>query len=221
MNIQSIRVSDWDKDGTIVKVSNVTFDDGSEAPGYDLPAGLEEGKPLPEGWELATAKSGKKYIKPPKKGGGFGGGGGFAAHRNTKEGQEYEQERMDRRTALMQATALVSILPKDNELGTWGSVAGEMYAWLRQTAGGGHQGDAVRPSPAKSSWSAALGEGTADQGTTSTPAGGVSPAGEKPGTDLLGAAGGGGPHVHDFRSIPNVTKYVKCECGETQKKVQS
>ena len=42
-----------------------------------------------------------------QKAGGFGGGP--AAYRNTKEGHFYEQERMDRRTALMQAVGDVAV----------------------------------------------------------------------------------------------------------------
>jgi hypothetical protein len=132
MNVTGIRESEWNKDGTVVKVSNVTFDDGREAPGYDLPPGLEQGKPLPEGWEIATAKSGKLYIKVPKAGGKGGGyGGGAAAFRNTKEGQAVEQERMDRRTALMQAL----IGARDAGHGDVLAFADRYYEWLRRTAG--------------------------------------------------------------------------------------
>ena len=52
-------------------------------------------------------------------GGGSGGGGG--SYYNSKEGVEYTQERMDRRTALMQANDLEQ--------------AEAMYEWLRATAG--------------------------------------------------------------------------------------
>jgi hypothetical protein len=129
VNVVDLRVTDWDKDGTIVKVSHVKFDDGSEAPGYDLPPGVEVGKPLPDGWEVAQSKSGKPYIKVPKAGkGGFGGGA--AAFRNTKEGQFYEQERMDRRTALMQAIA--TGVGEEH----WHIYADRMYEWLRATSTG-------------------------------------------------------------------------------------
>lgn len=170
MNVTAIDVKDWDKDGTIVKVSNVTFDDGREVPGYDLPPGVEVGKPLPEGWEVATAKSGKLYIKVPKKGGG-GFGGGQAAFRNTKEGQAIEQERMDRRTALMQAIAAIPSTANPEEawqyvevegmvaVPRWEALALQMYGFLRQTAGGssstpfppaGEGSSASSPSPSSS-----------------------------------------------------------------------
>lgn len=108
MNVTAVRESDWNKDGTIVKVTTLTLEDGREVPGYDLPSTPEAGKPLPDGWEIATSKSGKPYIKVPKKGGGFGGGGA-TAFRNTKEGQAFEQQQMNRRTALMQAVAIASV----------------------------------------------------------------------------------------------------------------
>lgn len=135
--VTALRESDWNKDGTVVKVTNVTLDDGREAPGYDLPPGLEVGKPLPDGWEVTTAKSGKLYVKAPKpgRGGGFGGGGA-AAFRNTKEGQAVEQERMDRRTALMQAVVAHGPIQSNQGSRVIADYADEFYAWLRKTAGG-------------------------------------------------------------------------------------
>jgi len=133
-NVAAFRVSDWDKDGTIVKVTTVTLDDGREVPGYDLPPGIEANKPLPDGWEIATSAKGKPYIKVPKA--GKGGGGGFAAaFRNTKEGQAIEQERMDRRTALMQAVEAWAALPDPNP--GIENYADAFYTWLRETAAPG------------------------------------------------------------------------------------
>lgn len=112
MNVTAVRVSDWDKkDGSpIVKVSNVTFEDGKEVAGYDLPPGIEEGKPLPQGWEVATSAKGKPYIKVPKpRGGGGGFGGGAAAYRNTKEGQQFEAYARLVNTAIMQAEGNLSM----------------------------------------------------------------------------------------------------------------
>src|SRR5512147_2151616 len=117
MNVTAVEVKDWKKDdGTVTKVSNVTF---------------EVGKPLPQGWEVATSAKGKPYIKVPK----AGGKGGIApAFRNSKEGQLYEQERMDRRTALMQAVALaISMEPSGSE--EIDHYADHFYLWLRATAG--------------------------------------------------------------------------------------
>jgi hypothetical protein len=129
MNVTAIRESDWNKgDGTTVKVTDVTFEGGFKAPGYDLPSVPEIGKPLPDGWEVATSKAGKPYIKVPKKGGG--GGGGAPAHRNTKEGQAFEQQQMNRRTALMQAVALTT---QNKEIVA--TVADYFYAWLQSSEG--------------------------------------------------------------------------------------
>jgi hypothetical protein len=126
---------EWKKDdGTVTKVTDVRFDDGREVPGYDLPADkLVVGQPLPEGWSVEMSARGKPYIKVPKerKGGGFGGGA--AAFRNTKEGQAIEQERMDRRTALMQAVAN-SGPDMPNYVPNVLKYADEFYAWLRRSA---------------------------------------------------------------------------------------
>jgi hypothetical protein len=134
MNVTAIKESEWNKDGTIVKVTTVSLDDGREAPGYDLPLVPEVGKPLPDGWEVATAKSGKLYIKVPKAGGPKYSGG-VAAFRNTKEGQAIEQDAMNRRTALMQAVAVC----QDN----WDIEADKMYAWLSGTGAGSGEKPAV------------------------------------------------------------------------------
>jgi len=76
-----------------------------------------------ETFETAEGKSRFRLPREP----GQRRGGFEAAFRNTKEGQEYEQKRMDRRTALMQAVAYQ---------GTAGSIpdvikaADEFDAWL-------------------------------------------------------------------------------------------
>jgi len=151
MNVVGVEVKDWNKDdGTTVKVSHVRFDDGQDIPGYDLPPGIEVGKPLPAGWEIAQSKAGKPYIKVPKPGkGGFGGAP--AAYRNTKDGQFYEEERKDRRTALMQACEIsvdASVVLK---------LADTYYTWLRKTSGSapprvgtGDGGPTAAPSPSSS-----------------------------------------------------------------------
>jgi hypothetical protein len=48
-----------------------------------------------------------------------------AAWRNTEAGAKYEQERMDRRTALMQAVAIGS--------GITTELAEKFYQWLRES----------------------------------------------------------------------------------------
>ncbi len=113
------------------------LEDGVEAwsPDYKL---LEElvGKEIPEGWVLKDNKAGTgKVLLPPKpKGGG--------RWRDTREGaefdqagyqrhQEYEQERMDRRTALMQARELLSGTPDGTpaEIVVWAEF---FYDFLRE-----------------------------------------------------------------------------------------
>lgn len=95
---------------------------------------LETGKPLPEG----------TTEEPPKFEGALPGlrlpgkrpGSPSTAYRNTERGQLYEQERMDRRTALMQAVALgVATGDEPLRLETILTVADGFYAWLRKTSG--------------------------------------------------------------------------------------
>lgn len=130
--VTEVEVNDWKKDdGSVVKVSNVVFADGTKAPGYDLPPGIEAGKPLPDGWEVATSKSGKPYIKVPKAGkGGFGGGA--PAFRNTREGFLLEQESIHRSVALQRAVEAKAA--KWDSLTSIEEYADRFYAWLRATS---------------------------------------------------------------------------------------
>jgi hypothetical protein len=121
--VTAVKESQWNKDNdTIVKVTTVTFDDGREVPGYDLPSVPEIGKPLPDDWEVATAKSGKLYIKVPKQ----GKGNASAAYRNTREGFDREQLSIHRSVAVKLA------LEHAGELDHPGifSFADEIYTWL-------------------------------------------------------------------------------------------
>ncbi len=89
------------------------------------------GKPIPSDWIQKQGDYGPQAFPPREKKGG--GGFGAAAFRNTKEGQAYDQERMDRRTALMQAVAI-----RGPEQAEWSVTADRMYTWLRaplETAG--------------------------------------------------------------------------------------
>lgn len=58
--------------------------------------------PLPDGWTVKESDRGP-VVEAPRQARQGGGRDFAAAFRNTKEGHFYEQERMDRRTALMQA----------------------------------------------------------------------------------------------------------------------
>ena len=220
MIVTHLNEREWTKDdGTVVKVTDVTLDDGREIPGYDLPPGLEVGKPLPDGWEVALSKSGKPYVKVPKPGKGFGGGA--QAYRNTKEGQFYEQERMDRRTAAMQATegAVFDI-----------AMANTIYDWLRKTsgsssppqgrAGTGDGSTTAAPSPRSSS--ATEGRGGKAQNHTPPAEGSAS----VPELELTGEGGtrSGAVCVHidnsplkpDGSALPN--GFVRClGCGVVHK----
>ena len=119
--VEAVKESHWMKDGVETTTYWVTLVDGvgqREVPCYD-PRGkdLKEDSPLPEGWEVKTSKAGKLYLAAPKQSSGGGGRAGQAfgapaAWRNTEAGAKYEQERMDRRTALMQAVAAVVGVPE-------------------------------------------------------------------------------------------------------------
>lgn len=70
--------------------------------------------------------------KPVAQGGGGRNGGNFqASFRNTREGELYEQSKMDRRTALMQSVALCQA-GKFAEGDSVLSVADAYFAWLSQ-----------------------------------------------------------------------------------------
>jgi hypothetical protein len=136
--VEKVGSSQWMKDGVETTTYWVTLVDGvgqREIPCYD-PRGkdLKEDSPLPEGWEVKTSKAGKPYLAAPRNAPGGGRRDSLAAAwRNTEAGAKYEQERMDRRTALMQAVTL------HGELGNgWNGVettASMMFAWLRESVG--------------------------------------------------------------------------------------
>jgi hypothetical protein len=91
-------------------------------------------------------------VKLPQPAGFGGGGGGQPAFRNTKEGQAVEQERMDRRTALMQAIAFA--IPPTGYVGVQQPdplvQAQRFYTWLRATSGEAGSGARVPVSPGTS-----------------------------------------------------------------------
>jgi hypothetical protein len=130
----------WEKDGepvTTYWVRLVNATGQRRVPCYD-PRGkdLRLDAELPAGWEVKTSKRGKPYLAAPRLTSGGGGHRGAGpqttAWRNTEVGAKYEQERMDRRTALMQALA-----------GGWKDVGGitliaeQLYEWLRKSVDGG------------------------------------------------------------------------------------
>jgi hypothetical protein len=160
---------------------------------------LVKGEPLPDG----TTEEPPKFdgalpsLRLPRKGGG--GGGGWS---NTKEAAEfrersirahqlYEQERMDRRTALMQAVALVG---EDRARAEVIRYAEEFYAYLRESAG---TVEAPRNAPGstESDFQGRSGTGSREGATgapvtaPAEPEGGGSSA-APPGSHVAGKAGG-------------------------------
>jgi hypothetical protein len=146
MKIKVLSVADDSFDGKDGRVTaaklRFTNDQGvaSELPGYGPPMAGVLTWPAGSEQEIEpyTTKSGKQAFRLPGGGsGGRGGGGGFAAaFRNTAEGHASEQERMDRRTALMQATAIFQTTMQTGAKtdGSVQNIADGMYAWLRLTA---------------------------------------------------------------------------------------
>jgi hypothetical protein len=146
--VEAVKESQWMKDGVEATTYWVTLVDGvgqREVPCYD-PRGkdLKEDAPLPEGWEVKTSKAGKLYLAAPRTtttGGRSASFGGSpqAAWRNTEAGAKYEQERMDRRTALMQAVAWRSVGAPD--FLEWAEV---FYAFLRESVSAPTEGSKTR-----------------------------------------------------------------------------
>jgi hypothetical protein len=125
---------------------------------------LTIGQPLPLGTEYEEPKfeGAKRAIKLPRD-----KNASQAAFRNTKEGLLYEQERMDRRTALMQAVAALATPEIGEKVSTAALLvlADNMYGWLREpsaVAGGAGETTSVREGAAadeQASGAVAHGEG--------------------------------------------------------------
>ena len=127
--VEATRASNWKADGveqrTTYWVTLVSDVGQREVPCYDARgAELKTDADLPPGWEVKTSKAGKLYLAAPRPTGGGGGGQRQAAWANTEEGERFVQERMDRRTALMQAVTVGS--------GITTELADKFYSWLRK-----------------------------------------------------------------------------------------
>ena len=128
------------------KAGILVMDDGSRVWTPEKAKGDElVGKPIPADWTIKQGDYGPQAFPPRAK-----GGGAPAAWRNTKEGAEFEaenwrrkheieEERRDRRTALMQAVEYAGKYPSEAQFGPmpWATFADEFYTWLRKTSGGG------------------------------------------------------------------------------------
>lgn len=85
--------------------------------------------PLPEGWTVEEGKYGP-VLNPPAgaRGSAQGGGRPAAGFRGTEAGFKFEQNQMNKRTALMQAVALVKEPGQDVY-----TEADKMFKWLQQS----------------------------------------------------------------------------------------
>jgi hypothetical protein len=158
--VERVKVDRWtNRDGEDVTSYKVTLvnETGQREVNCYSPLGkdLKEDAPLPEGWEVKTSKAGKPYLAAPRQSSG-GGGGRYsgapasAAWRNTEAGAKYEQERMDRRTACMQAVAMGTIGGSQGALtASVLKLADEFYQWLRKSVdGGGEKSNSSAPQEA-------------------------------------------------------------------------
>jgi hypothetical protein len=140
VTVTKIRPEEWTKDGEKVVTYWLTLEGREKAvPCYDPRAAeLKVGEPLPDGWSVVQSKKGKDYVKTPA----AQRGQSAPAFRNTKEGflaeqegrlrwQWVEEERRDRRTALMQAAAFFDS-GVEHSTDMVAGVAGIFYEWLRQ-----------------------------------------------------------------------------------------
>lgn len=82
------------------------------------------GKPIPADWTQKQGEYGPQAF-PPREG---KPGGGKPAWANTEEGERFVQERMDRRTALMQAVIVSGQIGHEPGMG----LANTYYQWLRK-----------------------------------------------------------------------------------------
>lgn len=119
------------------------------------------------------------------------------------------QERMDRRTALMQAVDAYNpadpVMPHTIIDGRRAclTLADEFYEWLRKTsdASSAYEVGSGTASPV---------DATNDQADASEDRGGeVESKGKEPASP---------PHIHDWQPHPNLRNKLKCECGEVRSK---
>jgi hypothetical protein len=111
----------------------VRFEDETEAWTPEIAKAAElVGKELPDGWTLRDGPKGKQLLPPKAK-----GEGPRAAWANTEEGEKYVQERMDRRTALMQAVVQWGGTASSYSSEATIDLAEHMYAWLRKSVSEG------------------------------------------------------------------------------------
>jgi len=150
------------------------------------------------------------YAAPGVQGGGGSGGSGTAPHHRSPEPsggmpymtQEQVQERMDRRTALMQAVGQTNVV----DIAEWPGVtkvldiADTYYSWLRETsepALGAYEPVEGSPSPPQA------GVGSEDRGEEASE----------------GEAEASSPHQHDWQMRQGVKGFLVCEgCGKTRKR---
>ena len=212
--VTHLRESQWEKDGQPVTTFYVTIDDiPNEVPCYSAEAkALEEGKPLPDGWEVKTSQKGKKYLAPPKQ---RGGGGGQSSWYNSETGVRFTQERMDRRTALMQAVVWRGTggLPP-NVL----HAADAFYDWLTKTRSVPTLSAPSAPVSSPSQAAPSIeGTGTPSTGTAGGVGGGTAEGGSADREAVAGSPSAPSvEHVHEWGPAPR-QGWVVCSCGKAEK----
>jgi hypothetical protein len=200
--VEAVKESQWMKDGVEATTYWVTLVDGvgqREVPCYD-PRGkdLKEDAPLPEGWEVKTSKAGKLYLAAPRMPGKGAQGSpkweSSSSWRNTEAGAKYEQERMDRRTALMQAVG-------SGGSNNWLIGADAFYAWLRKSV------SAPRSVPEPGTGAGGEWVGTAPAQAGPRPAVGADTPSDEGGEQLNSP-------THREAASPSSTSSDDCYCGQ-------
>ena len=221
-------VTAFTTDGEVLSAGRKTEEDADlirrqlqDAIGEELDFTLAPDKPTKSGktkWKiLGFGVPGEEpaYTAPGVQGGGSPANRPYSASRSPEHDQ-FIQERMDRRTALMQAVTLVAFPESEFSAGDLPNIADGLYDWLRQTS------DA---SSAYSNGSGTVTPVAEDQaGASEDSGGGVESEGKEPAPpshhyDIdpnLGIIEH--QHIHDWQPHPNLRNKLKCECGEMRNK---
>lgn len=218
-------LSPYESNGKTTHYINVAFDDdstgslGKQNPekaaelrelllalkGQPAEFGLEDkNKPNKKGQPSYKIKSFPGYEPAPYEGGGSSGGGKSSWY-NSEEGVRFTQERSDRRTALMQATA-VTVPYMDALIKATGgkpetdliAAAERFYDWLRQTSGVATPPVSVTPAAPEPSSPSHSTAGTPRTGSDGDPTSARDGEGRADTVDGGGAESPAPVHQHDL-----------------------
>ena len=189
----------------------------------------QSGKPRWAVKGFGTPGGAATYTAPAAQGSPGGGASSRPREGRSPEHDQFIQERMDRRTALMQAVQLFS--PGERKEAEFYAVpfADRFYSWLRKTSG---SSTPPIPDAAPGMAAASLGDPEPTSETGPTPAGGVATEAENAVSEDRGGVveqseGGSSDktttplHQHDFYERQGIRNFLVCDCGATKKKEQT